>query len=188
MLRFRALACCCSLLAVCACSKREPTTQTTESAREEVTGAAGQQKIDVCALLTPEEIAGVLGEPTKGTKRIAENEGGLAVAQCFYELPTYVNSFDLRVVQKASGAGARDPREVWKETFAPEKLQEAGRRAPEAVSGLGDAAFWRSHRKGAALYVLKGNIYLRIGVEGADDKETKMRRSSELARRALSRL
>jgi hypothetical protein len=148
---------------------------------------ADQQMIDACTLLTSEEIAAILGEGVQETKQLRETAGGLAISQCYFALPTPVNSVNLRVVQKADGPEARDPSEVWKETFAPDKIQSA-KRAPEAVPGLGDAAFWMGPQKAPALYVLRGNAYIRIHVGGPDDKETKVKKSSELARKALSRL
>ena len=188
MWKSTALFCCWLMFLMSACSedKRSAAREITQS--EPPSNAALAKPIDPCSLVTAEEIAKVLGEVPKGMKRIDETEGGLAVAQCFYELPTYSNSVSVRVVQMAAGADARNPRDVWEETFAPAKLTEAGSRAPEPVPGVGDAAFWRSHRKGGALYVLHGNVYLRIGAEGAEEKETKIVKCSEIAHRALSRL
>jgi len=91
-------------------------------------------------------------------------------------------------VQGAGGADGRNPRQVWAETFAPDKLQEAGGRAPEVVPNLGDAAYWRSDAKSGALYVLKGNIYLRVFTGGNDDGETKIEKCSQVVRKALGRL
>lgn len=188
MLTFRASLWFFSVVAVCACSKPETATPPADPETKNVKQATTEREIDPCSLLTAEEVAEIVGEPTKETKRLDERNGGLAVAQCFYEATTFVNSFHLLIVQGASGAEARDPRQVWNETFAPDKLKEAGLRAPEAVADIGDAAFWRSQRNGAALYVLNDNIYLRVAVEGADDKETKVKRCTEIARKALSRL
>lgn len=188
---YPALFCCCCVLSLSACSDRTTPAEQAEAksstpGRQET--RATRDEIDTCALLTAEEVAEILGEPLKSTKQSDESEGGLRVKQCFYEMPTFTNSVSLRLVQAAAGEDARDPRQVWEETFAPEKLKEAGKRAPEPVPGIGDEAFWRSHRKGGALYVLSGNIYVRVAVENAEDKESKIRRCSEVARKALSRL
>ena len=96
-------------------------------------------------------------------------------------------------MQRARDEQARDPLQVWKETFAPEKLQEKERmekceKATERIPDLGEEAFWRDDRRTGILYVLKGNAYLRLSIGGADDKETRIRKCSELARKALSRL
>jgi hypothetical protein len=54
---------------------------------------------------------------------------------------------------------------------------------PRRIADLGDEAFWTS-----TLYVLKGDQYFRLSVGGADDEETKIRKSSDLARLVLQRL
>ena len=171
------------------CSKPDDASQRngSDKVRAEVQGA-DQALIDPCSLLTSEEIASVQGEPVKDSKPLQETAGGLTIAQCHFALPTYIKSINLWAVQKANGPEGRDPRQVWNETFTPENLAQAGTRAPEAVPDVGEQAFWRSDRKSGALYVLKGNRYLRIGMGGPDDKETKIRKCSELARAALSRL
>ena len=48
------------------------------------------------------------------------------------------------------------------------------------MPNLGDAAFWRSDAKSGALYVLKGNIYLRVVTGGNDDGETKIESAARL--------
>lgn len=188
MLRLRTLACCCLLVAICACSKNERTAQTDASAPQEAKGTAPQQEVDACSLVSKEEMTEIAGQPVQETKHDRSVEQGLAIAQCFYQLAASADSLSLRVVQRAGGPDAREPREIWTETFAPERLKEAGTRAPEPVPNLGDAAFWRSRRKGGALYVLRGETYLRIGYDGPEEREAKIEKASEVARRVLSRL
>jgi hypothetical protein len=180
--------CCCSILLLSGCSKRERSSATSETKPPEgAAPSADQPIVDACTLLTSEEIAAVQGEAVKETKQHRETSGGLAISQCHFALPTSVNFVNLRVVQKAAGPKGRDPSEVWRETFAPEKLQGL-KRAPEPVRGVGDAAFWMGHQKPAGLYVLERNVYVLVYVGGADDKDTKVKKCSELARKALSRL
>lgn len=188
MLKFRALAYCCSLIAIAACSKHEPTTQADEPVPQPVKDSRSEPEIDACSLISAEEMAEIAGQRVQETKHNRLAEQGLAVAQCFYQLAASTDSVSVRVVQRAGGAEGREPRNVWTETFAPEKLKEAGARAPEPVPNLGDAAFWRSRRKGGALYVLRGPIYLRIGYDGPEEREAKIEKSAEVARRVLSRL
>ena len=187
--------CCCSILLVAGCSKRERSSETPEAKpAEEVAQKADQPIVDACTLLTSEEVAAIQGEAVKETKKAEKSEGGLLVSQCYFVLPTHVNSINLGAVQRARDEQARDPRQVWKETFAPEKLEEKGpdgkvrKGLPERIPNLGEDAFWRDDRRAGVLYVLKGNAYLRLTIGGADDKETKIKKCSELARKALSRL
>jgi len=148
-----------------------------------------------CSLLTPEEIAAVQGEPFKATKASSSAQPGLTISQCYFELPTTVNSVVLTVTRKGDGAGARDPKESWEEIFhrehpreKEEKEREGESKEPEKIEGLGDEAFWTGTRVGGALYVLKGNAYIRISVGGAGDQAEKTKRSKALAESVLKRL
>lgn len=147
-----------------------------------------------CTLLTKEETEAVQGEPFKATKASEKSSGGLTMSQCYFELPTTVNSIVLNVTKKAQGADARDPKQSWQETFhhdkAPEKEGEEGeeRKGPEKIEGIGDEAFWTGTRVGGALYVLKGNSFIRISVGGAGDQAQKIEKSKALAQSVLNRL
>jgi hypothetical protein len=167
-------------------------------------------KVDACALLTTEEVKAVQGEPIKETKLSARSDGGFSISQCFFTLPTFTNSISLAVTQQADGQGGRDPKEFWRETFhrnaaevrrererEKERERERGREGegeeeeevePERIRGVGDEAFWMGSRVGGALYVLKGNGYIRISIGGAADQESKIKRSKALAQKAVSRL
>jgi hypothetical protein len=148
-----------------------------------------------CTLLTPEEIAAVQGEPFKATKASSSSQPGLTISQCYFELPTTVNSVVLTVTRKSDEAGARDPKESWEEIFhrehpreKEEKEREGESKEPDKIDGLGDEAFWTGTRVGGALYVLKGNAYIRISVGGAGDQAEKTKRSKSLAESILKRL
>jgi hypothetical protein len=146
---------------------------------------------DACTLLTKEEIQAVQGEAFKDTKPTEKTSGGLAVAQCYFELPTASNSVVLTVTRPAPGG--RSPAESWKEIFHREKASEKKEegeeeREPLKVEGIGDEAFWTGNRVGGALYVLKGNSYIRISVGGAGDQTQKMEKSKTLAESVLKRL
>ena len=147
-----------------------------------------------CTLLTKEEIQAVQGEPFKDAKASLKNSAGLNFSQCYFELPTTVNSIVLTVAQKAEGADARDPRQNWQEIFHrdksaarnEEKEKEGGE--PEKIEGLGDEAFWTGTRIGGALYVLKGSSFIRISVGGGGSREEKVEKSKTLAQSILKRL
>src|SRR4051812_16279526 len=141
---------------------------------------AVKAKVDVCNLLTSNDLKQVQGEAYKEAQRSDRQDGDFVVAQCYYLLPTTVNSV---VVNVTARQGGRNPRDLWEETFR--KADEADREGktererekektkskakdargeeeeeeeglpPERVKGLGDEAFWSASRIGGALYVLK---------------------------------
>ena len=144
-----------------------------------------------CTLLTKEETQAVQGEPFKETKATQQNTQGLMISQCYFELPLPVNSIVLTVTRKAEGG--RDPGESWREIFHREesghrKEKEEAEKEPLKVEGVGEEAFWTGTRVGGALYVLKGNCYIRISVGGAGDQTQKIEKSKALAESVLKRL
>ena len=146
-----------------------------------------------CSLLTADEVRAVQGEPFKSTKPSQGTGPGLDVSQCYFELPMPVNSIVVTVTRKAAGPNSRNPSENWREIFYGEhpKENEEGEgkgKGPEKVEGVGDEAFWTGTRIGGALYVLKGNAYLRISVGGAGDQAQKIEKCKTLAAAALKRL
>jgi hypothetical protein len=165
---------------------------------------AVKPKVDACALLTSKEIEAVQGEALKETKLSGQSTGGFSMSQCFFTLPTFTNSVSLLVAQKGEGSAAKDPREFFRERFhetrAGEKERERERdkkkggeeeeegAPPQKVSGIGDEAFWTGSRVGGAMYVLKGNSYVRISIGGPADQATKIRKTKALAAKAIGRL
>ena len=162
--------------------------------------AVVKPKLDACALLTGSDIESVQGENVKETKLSGQNLGGYSISQCFYTLPTFTNSISLMVAQKGDGAGAKDPKEFWEESFH-ERSERKGKKSkeeegeeeeeesapPKKVSGIGDEAFWTGNSVAGALYVLKGNAYIRLSI-GGPPNEASMKRSKTLAQRAIARL
>jgi hypothetical protein len=179
-----------------------------QTATKPVTASNSRGRVDVCSLLTAEEVRSVQGEAFKETKASGSAENGLVISQCFFSLPTFANSVNLAVMQKGEGAGARDPREYWEQTFANsserdgekerekrkeksaarDREEEEKGSAPLKVEGVGEEAFWTGNRVGGALYVLKHDSYIRVSVGGAGDQKTKIEKSKALARLALKRL
>lgn len=166
---------------------------------------AVKSKTDACALLTSAEIEAVQKEAVKETKLTRSSQGGFSISQCFFTLPTFNNSISLQVTQRADGSASRDPREFWKETFNPESKSERERERekrekrereeeeeegapPQKVTGVGDEAFWVGSRVGGALYVLKGNSYLRVSIGGGGPQSDKIQRLKSLAQKVTERL
>jgi hypothetical protein len=170
---------------------------------------ATKPNLDACALLTSKEVELVQGEAIKETKLTGQSTGGFSISQCFFTLPTFTNSVSLMVAQKGEGAGAHDPKEFWRDTFPGDKGKEKEKdkdhdreadrdkkrgeeeeegAPPQKVAGVGDDAYWTGSRVGGALYVLKGNNYVRISIGGPADQAAKIKKSKALAQKALARL
>ena len=155
-------------------------------------------KVDACAMLTSQDIEPIQGEALKETKLSGTSTGGFNVSQCFFTLPTFTNSVSVVVTHRGDGPGARDPREFWRDTFHKEKgrerekdreeKEEEEKSEAQKISGIGDEAFWMASRAAGALYVLKGNSYVRVSVGGSGDQQTKLKKSKALARKVLERL
>jgi hypothetical protein len=209
-----------SLLIITGCSSstnQQPATVVTaspspaNSASQPVSSetVAVKPRTDACALLTSKEIESIQGEPVKETKLTGQAAAGFSMSQCFFTLPTFTNSISLLVAQAGEGAGSRDPKDFWRETFHEDKGKDkdkdrnrAGERdkdknkgeeeeegaPPQRVSGVGNEAFWTGNRVGGALYVLKGNAYVRISIGGPADQASKIKKSKALAQKALARL
>jgi hypothetical protein len=206
-----------STLAIAGCSKTAPqpsasgpqaAVETASSPTTLVTPAAAtvaKPKVDACALLTSKEVESVQGEAIKETKLSGQSAGGYSMSQCFFTLPTFTNSISLLVAQKGEGAGAKDPKEFWRDTFhenkAGEREKEREREQdkkkgeeeeegapPQKVTGVGDEAYWTGSRVGGALYVLKGNSYIRISIGGSANQAARIKKSKALAEKAIARL
>ena len=175
--------------------------------------ATVKSKVDPCSLLTSDEIKAVQGEAFANAMRSDRQDGDFIVGQCYYALPTSVNSVVVNVTTAKDAVGAPNPRDFWEGTFGKEageekdqekkrekekpKKPEAGERReeegeeaakPEKVNGLGDEAFWIGSRVGGALYVLKKDLFFRISVGGAGDEKAKLNKSKTLAQNVLKRL
>jgi hypothetical protein len=187
----------CLLFAVAGCSKL-PTVDPPKSPQLANTPEAGlgaTNVIDACSLLTSKEIEAIQGAPLKDTKPSANSQGGLSISQCYFLLPTAAESIVLTVTQRANGAAARDPKQLWKETFhreneqaEPDRKGESRVPLPQKIADVGDEAFWAPLGFGGSLYALKGNIQIRISIGGPGDQAAKIQKSKALAEVVLKRL
>jgi hypothetical protein len=171
-------------LAAANCSKPKTEDRANSPQSNAETGAAA------CTLLTKEEIQAVQGDTFKDTKPSHKLAAGLSVSQCYFELPTAANSVVLTVTRKAEGG--REPSQSWQDIFHSERRsereEEGEKKEPQKIDGLGEEAFWTGTRIGGALFVLKGNCYIRISVGGAGDQAQKIEKSKTLAESVLKRL
>lgn len=139
---------------------------------------------NACQVLTPGDVAAVQGAAFTDA-RLTETAGNrVAISQCFYQLPSFVQSVSVDVIR---GRGAR---EFWRDEVEKEKGGEEGEESGEVrhVDGIGEEAVWSGNRLAGALYVLQGDAIVRVSVGGSGTADEKLARSAKLARRALRRL
>jgi len=167
--------------------------------------AATQSRIDPCSLLTSADVAAVQGEPVQQTKPSNQPGTGLLMLQCLFRTTTPTRSVSLAI----AAPSALSPRAFWRKQFHPgqstakekdsdkaEKKSVAGRKdqeeeestRPRAIAGLGEEAYWVGGPIAGALYVLKGNTFLRISVGGIREEPARIEKSKALARIALKRM
>lgn len=141
------------LTAVAACSKSDKpevsaaTPQPSASASQSSPSSPAARKAAgdgafACTLLTREETQAVQGEPFKETKASQKLTAGLIQSQCYFELPTTVNSIVLTVTQRAEGADARDPKQNWQELFHRDKALEKKKKRRKAGKGRRRSKVW----------------------------------------------
>jgi hypothetical protein len=169
--------------------------------------ASSAKNVDVCALLTSAEIAAVQGEPIKETKPSVQQSSSFLISECFFGTGTSNKSVSLALAAPdPAKPSALTAREFWRKQFHPPEPTEeekpvAGKttkkaevereeelRKPRSIDGLGEEAYWVGNSISGALYVLKGNSFLRISVGGVRDESARMEKSKALARSALKRL
>jgi len=170
--------------------------------------AARQSRIDPCGLLTSADVAAVQGEPVQQTKPSNQPGTGLLMLQCLFRTTTPTRSVSLAI----AAPSAMSPRAFWRKQFHPgqdaakekdsaraEKRSVAERKEqkeqeeeestrPRAIAGLGEEAYWVGGPIAGALYVLKGNTFLRISVGGIREEPVRIEKSKALARIALKRM
>ena len=56
------------------------------------------------------------------------------------------------------------------------------------IDGLGEEAYWTGSPITGALYVLKGDAFLRISVGGEKDESVRIKKAKTLAEKVLKRL
>ncbi|MCA1582113.1 MAG: hypothetical protein LC796_12140 [Acidobacteria bacterium] len=162
--------------------------------------AAGRAP-DACALLTRAELQTIQGATLRQAKPTRQNDGGLSVLQCFFDLDPFVRSVSVTLSRSEGPNG--DPSAVrarWDRQFHSAPREEAGRPSkgerereegggePRPIPGIGQQAFWEPSRVGGALYVFEKDAFLRLAVGGAEDDAARLDRAVRLARKALRRM
>ena len=163
--------------------------------------------VSVCALLTSREIEAVQGESVKGTSSTLQVIGGMNFSQCVFHTQTAAKSISLEVATvNHSASSATTPREFWRKQFYAFKKKKknlpAGakpakglmtdpqkdERKPRRISGVGEEAYWVGNPVTPILYVLQGDVFLRLSVGGIRDESARLEKSKALARAAVRKL
>jgi hypothetical protein len=167
--------------------------------------SASQTKAaDPCKLLTGADVQAVQGDPVEETKPGTQPSGGLVMSQCLFRTANPSKSVSLSI----ASAGSISPRAFWQKQFksansASEEKEHEKTAAehkqgkheedeestkPRSIAGVGEQAYWVGSPMVGALYVLKGNTFLRISVGGVREEPARIQKSTALARLALKRL
>ena len=151
-----------------------------------------QRHRDPCRLLSDAEVRAVQGNAA--TQKIPSQQpaGSFHFTQCFYRTPEFTNSVSVALgVPLATDSKGSGPRQYWEAQFNKQLKAAPGRKKkepPKPVAGLGGEAFWVGDAMTGALYVLKGDVFLRLSVGGPPDQTEKIKRAKSLASYALKRL
>ena len=169
---------------------------------------SAKEEIDVCRLLTSAEIEAVQGEPVRETKPSVQPNGGMRMSQCLFRTATFAKSITVALVAPAPGkSSALAPRKFWRTQFhppepkdederpvpgkAPDKVGPEGEEdapKPRHLDGLGEEAYWVGNGITGALYVLQGDVFLRISVGGVHEESARIEKAKVLARDVMKRL
>ncbi|HVG23927.1 MAG TPA: hypothetical protein VND45_07215, partial [Thermoanaerobaculia bacterium] len=156
---------------------------------------------NACQVLTAADVKAVQGEAHSNAKLSTRG----AATQCFYQLPSFVNSISLDLHREGreywnehferKGEGEREERERERERELRVKAkareeEEEGEKEhpPRRVRGVGDEAFWVGGQMAGSLYVRKGDAVLRVSVGGKGTDDQKIAKTKALAKKALKRL
>src|SRR5262249_23577202 len=85
--------------------------------------------------------------------------------------------------RQEEGEQARGQVASEREAEREEELQKA-----RTINGNGDEAYWVGNPVAGALYVLRGNAFLRVSVGGVREESARIEKSKALAQAALKRL
>jgi len=169
--------------------------------------ASAKKRIDVCLLLESAEIESVQGEPVKETKPSVQPNGGMRMSQCVFRTATFAKSVTVALVTPAHGKpSALTPRKFWRGQFhppepndeeekpvpgkAPNKVAREGEEVsrPHQIGGLGEEAYWVGNGITGALYILQGDVFVRISIGGVQDESARIEKAKALARDIMRRL
>jgi hypothetical protein len=167
-----------------------------------------KSKVDVCSLLTGAEIEAVQGEPVSETKASVRPNGDMLVSECLFRTANFAKSVSVALATTATASAkssAMTPRKFWQKQFRARGADEDKTRAagtnvqnpdpdgeegtkPRHIEVLGEDAYWVGSPITGALYVLQGDMFVRISVGGVGDESARIEKSKVLARAVVKRL
>ena len=153
--------------------------------------ATAEKKVDPCSLLTKSEIQAVQGHAPAQKISSEQPAGSFRFAQCFYRTAEFTSSVSVAVgIPLATDSERSGPRQYWQQQFHRQSAAPGRKKKepPKPIAGLGDEAFWVGDPMTGALYVLKGEVFLRLSVGGPPHETQKIKRATALASHALKRL
>ena len=154
---------------------------------------AAQRHRDPCRLLTDAEVRAVQGQTPAQKIPSEQPAGAFQFTQCFYRTQELSSSVSVALGVPVADDKRSGPRDYWRAQF---KREERGEREeadekknePKRLAGLGDEAYWIGDPVTGALYVLRGEVFLRMSVGGPPAQAEKIKRAKVLALYALKRL
>jgi hypothetical protein len=172
------------------------------AAQKSAPNTTKQARQDACTVLTSADVQKVQGDSVQETKPSTQPAGRLVMSQCLFRTASPSNSVSVAI----ASAGSVSPRAFWQKQFhsakpesgegekekptaksKPAEEEEESPR-PRTIKGVGEQAYWVGSPLVGALYVLKGNTFLRISVGGVREEAARIEKSVALARLALKRL
>jgi len=185
------------VLLVCGCHRNQTVSKSNEPTNKQEPTA----KIVACDLLTVDDVASVQQAKMTTATPSEGATGEFLTTQCYYASAEPNRSVNISVIQRQPGPGSYpDPANYWRERFVAQhgETEPGGRehREPEEekrlelkkIEKLGEDAYWQGGPMGGALYVLKGDVFLRISVGGGTTEQEILDKSKSLAIKALTRL
>ena len=161
--------------------------------------AAPTDRQEMCSLLTHEEIEKLIDSRIVSDKSSRSLNGNLRVLQCVYVAEPADKSVSLVFTQRdPTLPGTQTAADFWRKAFGHalrdederegakkegEEEDEKGR-PPRLVADVGEQAFWTA----GSLYVLRGEMFVRVSLGGSTAEEKKLKQSIKLARLLLQRL
>jgi len=155
-----------------------------------------QRHRDPCQLLTDAEVRAVQGHAPAQKIPSEQPAGSFRFTQCLYRTLEFSSSVSVAVGIPLTDSKRSGPRDYWQAQFKRDERDERDEREesdekkqePRRLAGLGDEAFWVGDPVTGAVYVLKGEVFLRLSVGGPPNQAEKIKRAKTLVLYALKRL
>jgi hypothetical protein len=155
-------------------------------------------------LLNNAEIETVQGEPLKEAIANTQPSGGMLMLHCVFHTATSAKLIHVALATpERAGRSGLAPREFWQRQFhttgnkegetrvagkEPELEREEQGNKARRIGGLGEEAYWVGNPVAGALYVLQGNVFLRVSVGGVREESSRIEKSKALAHAIVKRL